>query len=395
MDHIIIGNGPAGTHAGLEIRRIDDSASITILSDENYPFYSRPRLPELISGKSTAEDTIIFPLKWYEEKKINLELNTRVISVDIKKKGVECENGKIFRYDKLLFASGSIPGLIPAEGINGKNIFTLRTIDDAIMLKSLAEKCEEVTVIGGGLLGLEAANSLISLGLKVTVVEFFPRLIPRQIDDEGSEVLKSQLEKMGFKFILGAVTEKIDDEGNRKILYTKNGNRISSDFILVSAGIKPLIEVAENAGILCKKGIQVNDRMETNINNIFAAGDIAEHKGRVYGTWIASKEQGELAGKSMSGDTVAYNGTVPAMTLKVAGINFASIGEFPPAEEHNYRILKRLEPDNGLYHKIFIKEGKIRGAILLGKINHIQKIKGAIGKDFRPIKNLLGLTDQI
>ena len=217
------------------------------------------------------------------------------------------------------------------------------------------------------------------MGLSVTVVEIFDRLLPRQLDTEGAAILQKQMESMGLKFILGAQSKSIKDDGNIKILELKDGKIIESNFILVSAGIKPNIALAQAMGIAANKGILVNDRMETNIPNIYATGDVAEHKDRIYGIWPAAQRQGVIAGINMAGGNETYMGTVPSASLKVAGIHLTSLGDIL-VEDNTVEQVKVKNPDKNIYKKLFIKDGKIVGAIFLGDMKNAYEIGQLIEK---------------
>ena len=302
MDYIIIGNGVAGTEAAKAIRQRDPSAEIKIFTQDYYPFYSRPRLPELLAREVGVEEIFVHNCEWYHKNKIQLYLNCTVKNIDTKNQKIPLVDKSNFTYNKLLLALGSSGVLPPIEGINTiEGIFTLRSVEDVLTITKRAALSKTVTLIGGGLLGLEAGNGLGKLGLSVTVVEFFDRLLPRQLDGEGSVILQKQMEDIGLKFFLGAQSKSIKNSGNTKILELKDGRVIESNFILVSAGIKPNIILAQETGISVNKGILANDRMETNITHIYAAGDVAEHKGRIYGIWPAAQRQGVIAGSNMAG----------------------------------------------------------------------------------------------
>jgi len=238
-------------------------------------------------------------------------------------------------------------------------------VEDVLTITKRAALSKTVTLIGGGLLGLEAGNGLGKLGLSVTVVEFFDRLLPRQLDGEGSVILQKQMEDIGLKFFLGAQSKSIKNSGNTKILELKDGRVIESNFILVSAGIKPNIILAQETGISVNKGILANDRMETNITHIYAAGDVAEHKGRIYGIWPAAQRQGVIAGSNMAGGNEMYMGTVPSTSLKVAGIHLTSMGDIL-TEDKTVEQVKVKNSSKNTYKKLFIKDGKLVGAIFLG-----------------------------
>lgn len=373
-NYIVIGNGVAGTEAAKAIRKRDPQAEIMIFTQDHYPFYSRPRLPELLANEVAVEEIFVYKREWYNNNKIQLNLNCTVKSIDPKNQRITLTDESNFTYNKLLLVTGS-SGILPSiDGINtAEGVFTLRTVEDALTIIKRAACAKTVTLIGGGLLGLEAGNGLRKLGLSVTVVEFFDRLLPRQLDAEGAMILQKQMEGMGLKFFLGAQSKSIKDVGITKILELKDGNIIESNFILVSAGIKPNITLAQEAGIPVNKGIIVNDCMETGIPDIYAAGDVAEHKGRIYGIWPASQRQGVIAGINMSGGNETYAGTVPSASLKVAGIRLTSLGDIL-VEDNTAEQVKVENPDKNIYKKLFIKDGKIVGAIFLGDTKNAYEI---------------------
>ena len=366
MDYIIIGNGVAGTEAAKAIRQRDPSAEIKIFTQDHYPFYSRPRLPELLAREVGVEEIFVHNCEWYHKNKIQLYLNCTVKNIDTKNQKITLADKSNFTYNKLLLALGSSSVLPPIEGINTiEGVFTLRSVEDVLTITKRAALSKTVTLIGGGLLGLESGNGLGKLGLSVTVVEFFDRLLPRQLDGEGSVILQKQMEDIGLKFFLGAQSKSIKNSGSTKILELKDGRVIESNFILVSAGIKPNITLAQETGISVNKGILANDRMETNITHIYAAGDVAEHKGRIYGIWPAAQRQGVIAGSNMAGGNEMYMGTVPSTSLKVAGIHLTSMGDIL-TEDKTVEQVKVKNSSKNTYKKLFIKDGKLVGAIFLG-----------------------------
>jgi len=386
MKYIIIGNGVAGTTAAINIRKIDHEGEITILSDEAYPFYSRIRLMEYISGDADESGLVIYKDAWYENNNIKLLLKTPVSEIDKNKKEVITHSGHILKYDRLLIAAGGLSFVPPIPGSDKKGVFTLRTLKDAIEIKKYSEQSKRVVLIGGGVLGLEVGNSLRKTGHSVFVVEFFPRLLPRQMDKEGADILKTQMEKMGFAFFLGAKTREITGDEKVKSVILDDGTIIDCDMVIVSAGVKPNAELADKLGIKCNKGIPVNDRLETEINDIYAAGDIAEHRGICYGIWPAAEEQGKIAGINMAGGSAIYTGTLPSNILKIAGINLISAGDIDP--DKNLESIVQKDSKSFIYKKLVIKDNSIAGCIFYGNIDNWKKIKKAMDekKDISRIK---------
>ena len=393
MKYIIIGNGAAGTTAAINIRKIDHEGEITILSDEAYPFYSRIRLMEYISGDVDENGLVIYKDAWYEKNNIKLLLNTPVSEIDKNEKEVIIHSGHTLKYDRLLIASGGLSFIPPIPGSDKKGVFTLRTLKDAIEIKRYAEQSKRVVLIGGGVLGLEAGNSLRKTGHSVFVVEFFPRLLPRQMDKEGAEILKTQMEKMGFAFFLVAKTREITGDEKVKSVILDDGTIIDCDMVIISAGVRPNTELANKLGIKCNKGIPVNERLETEINDIYAAGDIAEHKGMCYGIWPAAEEQGKIAGINMAGGSAIYTGTLPSNILKIAGINLISAGDIDPDKKLESIVQK--DSESFIYKKLVIKDNSIAGCIFYGNIDGWKKIKKAMDekKDIGHIKTAIEKWD--
>ncbi len=325
--YLIIGNGVAANTAAETIRKIDKSGKIMMFSKEKYYFYYTPALPEYLSGEKQINDYTIHNEQWYKQNNIDLYLNTAVTAIDPAKKHIVTKDGKTFTYDKLLLATGGNSFVPPIKGIPADGVFSLRTIDDANAIKARANNSKKMVLIGGGLLGLEAGNGLRKLGIEVSVVEFFSRLLPRQMDVPGAAVLQKQMEAMGFKFYLGAKTQEIIREKGSLVVCLEGGDKISADMVLVSAGVRPEVSLAKSLGLEIDKGVKVDDTMKTALVDIYAAGDLIEHRGRFYGIWPASMEQGRVAGLSMAGKDAAYEGTVLSNTLKVVGIDLVAAGE--------------------------------------------------------------------
>ena len=391
---IIIGNGVAGATAAEVIRKKNKDISISVYSDEPYPFYSRIKLPHFLGDEIKQENTYIYNTDWYKEKRIELYSGTKIKKIEPDKKSIVTERDEKVSYDKLLLATGSTNFIPPIKGREKKGFFTLRTIGDVLSIKEYSLKtCSErsesnknAIMIGGGLLGLEAARGLKVRGLDVTVVEFFPRLLPRQLDEKGAKVLQRLIEKMGINIVLNAQSDEVLGEDKVAGLKLKDGRNVDCNLIIISAGITPRIEIAKEAGISVNKGIIVNERFETNVKGIYAAGDCAEFQGRIYGLWTASTEQGTVAGNNIAGVDTVYSGTTPSTTLKIVGIDLTSIGVVNPpsptsplegeGKGEGYRELIREDGSDDIYKKLVIKDGKIVGAILLGDTKDVR----AVGK---------------
>ncbi len=407
--YIIIGNGIAGTTAAEEIRKHDSDGEINLITNESLPLYSRIRLPDFISGKAGEKELIIKDNNWHDKNRIKLITQVEVQSVDFESKKVFTNSSdmKPITFDSLLLAVGSNSFIPPVKGSNFGGVTSLRTINDA---KSIIKKIsinsknltdinnnkatinkikKEVVVIGGGLLGLEVAAAIINVGIKVTVVEFCDRLLPRQLDYKGAKLLQTFLENMGFIFRLGEATDEIigqvSDNAQKvasvlkglklkpqiQCVKLKSGDVIKADTLLFSTGVRPNLSLVQNSEIKIDKGIIVNQRMETSVPSIYAAGDVAEYKGCNFCIWQEAMEQGRVAGINMAGGSAEYKNITPANMLKVAGIKVASAGDIDVDEKMDSEVIST----ESIYKKIVKdKDGKIVGCIMVGDTTDFNQI---------------------
>ncbi len=382
-NYLIIGNGVAGTTAAEHIRKLDKEGDITIISDESFPFYYRLRLNEYLAGKLDEKGLIAKEEQWYKDQDIHFKLGARVVRAEAVKKFVETEDRHRLFFDRLLVAAGSHSFIPPVKGAEKKGVFALRSIQDSRDISAWAKNIEEVVLIGGGLLGLEAGHALISLGKKVTVVEFFPRLLPRQLDETGAKMLQGILEEMGFVFRLGARIREITGDEQATGVLLEGGEALPAGMVIVSAGVRPNLEIAEDLGIDFEQGIKVDEQMRTNQPHIFAAGDVVEFKGMSYGIWPAAMAQGKTAGINMAGGDMVYKGTTMANTLKVAGVVLASAGEIDAENRFESRVMQ----DNKVYKKIVIQNNRIIGCIMLGNKKGFSDITKAMSEKQDMSKN--------
>ena len=372
--YLIIGNGVAGTTAAEYIRQNDTNGEITIVSSEDLPFYYRVRLPDCL-GKSVTESELIAKKKhWYDEKKISLKLNTEITEISSDKKTVLTADGSSISYDSLLLANGSRPFIPPIKGSDKKGVFTLHTVNDIRTISQFAEKISEVVLIGGGLLGLEAANALYKLGKKITVVEFFSRLLPRQLDFEGAARLQRFFEDMGFTFHLGTAAREIAGEGKIEQVILENNGVVSAEMVLISAGVRPDLKLARMLSLKTGQGIIVDKYLQASKPDTYAAGDVIEFDGRTYGIWPAAMEQGKIAGINISGGDAVYEGTSVSNILKVAAIELASAGEIDAKNQYESKIVT----SDAIYKKAVIDNNKVIGCIMLGDRENFNRINKAI-----------------
>jgi len=326
------------------------------------PFYYRIRLNEYIGGALKEQDLVARKADWYAGKRIELITGTRVIDADPEKQIVSTENKQQFAYDRLLLATGSHSYLPPIQGVDKQGVFTLRTVSDARKIISFAETRERIVLVGGGLLGLETGNALLGKGKKVTVVEFFPRLLPRQLDTKGAARLMQIMKDRGVSFRLGTSVREI--AGNRAVesVHLQTGETLPANMVIVSAGVRPNLEPAQRLGLATDKGIVVDSAFRTSRPEIFAAGDAAQFGDHLYGIWPAAMEQGRAAGTNMAGGGVIYKGSTPANKLKVAGIDLASAGEI----DAENRFKSRTEETDTVYRKFVVDANHLIGCIMLG-----------------------------
>jgi nitrite reductase (NADH) large subunit len=374
--YLIIGNGIAANTAAENIRKNDREGTISMFTREKYCFYYIPALPEYLAGEKQVPGITIHNEAWYKQNNITLHLETDITAVDPAKKMVTAKDGRTFAYDKLLLATGGYSFVPPIKGLPLEGVYSLRTLDDANRIKEQAKQAKKMVLIGGGLLGLEAGNGLRKLGIEVSVVEFMTRLLPRQMDEDGAALLRKQMEKMGFRFYLGAKTQDIARESGGLVVNLEGGEKIAADMVLVSAGVRPEVTLAKSLGLEIDKGVKVDDTMKTGIADIYAAGDLIEHRGRFYGIWPASLEQGRAAGLSMAGKDTNYEGTVPADTLKVVGIDLVAAGEIDT--EGKFEAIVRKDEAGNMYRKIVLQDNKIIGTILFGNISGSEEIQQSI-----------------
>ena len=391
--YLIIGNGVAGNTAAENIRKFDPEGKIAIFSKEDRPFYYVPALPEYVAGDKEADTIIIHPQSWYDQHRIELHLATAVIKIDVAQKFLETDKGQRFAFDKLLLATGGKAFIPPIKGSDSPKVFTLKTLADAERIKAAAAQAKTAVLIGGGLLGLEAGNGLCKIGLKVIVVEFFPRLLPRQMDVAGAGILQSQMEDMGFTFHLGATTEEIVVTPDGLKVCLKSGDKIPGDLVLISAGVRPDLSLAQALGLEIDKGVKVDDTMKTSREGIYAAGDLIEHRGRLYGIWPAALEQGRVAGAAMAGQGAKYEGTLPSNVLKVVGIDLVAAGEIDA--DGKLEAIVYQDKVKKTYRKLVIQDNCLVGAILLGDIQGNSEIQAAIKKkrDISRLKSELAKPD--
>lgn len=372
--YLIIGNGMAGLAATREIRKNDEAGSITMVSNESSLTYYRTKLTEYLAKDFSDEELLVSKESWYKEKNIDVILSKIVEDINIKDNKIKLDDGKEIEYEKLLIAAGSRPFIPPITGKFKEGVFALRTLKDLNYIQEYLKECEEVTVIGGGLLGLEAAWSLKELGKKVNIIEFGPYLLSRQLDEEISNKLKEKLVEEGFTIYLNSQAQEVLGEGKADGLKLNEDREIKTDAILISSGVRSNLDLVREISIEFDKGIIVDKNMKTNIENIYAAGDVAEVNGMVVALWTASNEQGKIAGANMSGANLEYAHPKLFANLQIGSIKIFSAGNINEFESvYEYKDEKKQ-----IHNKVFVKDNKVQGIILFGDLKDMNSSRNAV-----------------
>ena len=363
---IVIGNGMAGMRTVEEILSRDaDKYDITVFGAEPRENYNRIMLSPVLSGEKTFDEIIINSRAWYDENGITLHAGDAVTAIDKAAKTVTSASGATLSYDKLLLATGSEPFIIPVPGTDLEGVVTFRDLDDVNRMLDAAKSGGSAVVIGGGLLGLEAAVGLKANGMDVTVVHLMDTLMERQLDEAAGYLLASELKGRGLKVLTGANTQSILGDGKVSGLQLDDGTTLAADLVVMAVGIKPNVALARDAGLEIGRGVMVDDQMKTSNADIFAVGECVEHRGATYGLVAPLYEMGKvLADHLTSNDVVAYEGSVTSTKLKVTGVDVFSAGDFSGGDGAEDIVFR--DATRGVYKRIVIRDDKIEGAVLYG-----------------------------
>lgn len=369
MKLVVIGNGMAGIRAIEELLRIaPELYEITVFGAEPHPNYNRILLSPVLAGEQTVDQIILNPLSWYAEHGITLHTGKKVTQVDRRSRVVIAEDGTQAAYDRLLIATGSNPFILPVPGKDLQGVIAYRDIADTEMMIQTAQTHRHAVVIGGGLLGLEAANGLMLRGMQVTVVHVMPWLMERQLDDVAGRLLQKSLEDRGLRFMMGAQTEALlgDDSGRVRAVRFKEGQEVPADLVVMAVGIRPNTALAESMGLHCHRGIVVNDTMQTITDpRIYSVGECAAHRGIAYGLVAPLFEQGKVCATHLAEFGIGrYTGSQTSTKLKVTGIDLFSAGNFMGGEGCEEIVLS--DPMGGVYKKLVLKDDQLVGACLYG-----------------------------
>ncbi len=363
---VLIGNGMAGIRTIEELLKLTpDHYDITVFGDEPHPNYNRIMLSPVLAGEQPFEEIILNTSAWYDEHQITLHTGSPATNIDRIKRRVTAEDGTFAEYDRLLIATGSAPFILPVPGHDLDGVIGFRTIADVETMLSAAQQHQHAVVIGGGLLGLEAANGLMNRGMSVTIIHLPEVLMERQLDEVAAKMLQDELASRGLQIITGANTESLQGNGRVEKLILKDGREIPADLVVMAVGIRPNIGLAQQAGLHCERGIVVNDTMQTFDPSIYAVGECVEHRGSTYGLVAPLFEQGKVCANHLAQLGYGrYEGTTTATRLKVTGIELFSAGNFIGDEESESIVLK--DASQGVYKKLVIRDDQIEGAVLYG-----------------------------
>src|SRR6188768_1858224 len=354
---VVVGNGMAGMACLEQILKYAPQFEVTVFGDETHVNYNRIMLSSVLAGEKAADDIVINDREWYAKHHIDLRVGVRIIDVDAAAKTVTGNDGSVTPYDVLLLATGSNAFMPPIGGLDKDGVFAFRTLDDTRALLRRAGRGKKAVVIGGGLLGLEAARGLQVQGCHVSVVHLMSTLMERQLDPDGGYYLVGKMEELGVNVLLGRTTVAILGNGHVEAVALSDGTCLDADLVVVAAGIRPNIDLAIQAGVICNRGIVVNDFMETSHPDVFAVGECVEHRGVCYGLVAPLYEQGKVLAATMSGHRgPTYEGTVQAAKLKIMGVEVFSAGDW---SEQNAEPIRFEDRAIGIYKKLTVRDGKL------------------------------------
>ncbi|MBR7778944.1 nitrite reductase large subunit NirB [Undibacterium rugosum] len=365
---VLIGNGMAGIRTIEELLKLaPDLYDITVFGSEPWPNYNRILLSPVLAGEQTLKDIILNDWEWYRENKINLRTGTTITAIDRVKREVIADDGSVTPYDRLLLATGSTPFMLPVPGNDLQGVIAYRDIADTETMIQTAQQYPNAVVIGGGLLGLEAANGLRQRGMTVSVVHLPGWLMERQLDPVAAGLLQQSLEQKGLQFLLGKNTASLlgDEQGRVRAVRFSDASEVAADLVVMAVGIRPNTALAEAAGLHCQRGIVVNDTMQTFDPRIYAVGECVSHRGIAYGLVAPLFDMAKVCANHLAQFGIGrYQGSVTSTKLKVTGIDLFSAGDFMGGEGKEEIVLS--DPNGGIYKKLVIQNDKLIGACLYG-----------------------------
>ena len=364
---VIVGNGMAA------VRLVDELVTtalgryaIAVIGEEPRLAYNRVLLSSVLAGETASHDIELKPAAWWRDRGVTLKYGCRATEIDVGRRELKIEGDESIEFSRLVLATGSSPLRLNVPGAELNGVHTFRDSRDVDLLLSLAARKKPVVVIGGGLLGLEAAYGLAKAGTPVTLLHLMDRLMERQLDAPAADLLKSLVERKGIAVELNANTARIHGTSRVEGVELADGRRIEADAVVFAAGIRPNTKLAQEAGLTVNRGIVVDDVMQTSAPGIFALGECAEHRGVCYGLVEPAYEQARVLARHLSGRNAAYQGSVVATNLKVSGVSVFSAGDFLGTDDSEAILLSDIR--RGTYKKLVIADGKLTGAVLVGDV---------------------------
>ena len=362
---VIVGNGMAAARLVDELVKSSlGRYAIAVIGEEPRLAYNRVLLSSVLAGETTSHDIELKPAAWWRDRGVTVKYGCRVTEIDVGRSELKIAGDESIEYSRLVLATGSTPLRLNLPGVDLAGVCTFRDSRDVDMLLALAARKRPVVVIGGGLLGLEAAYGLAKAGTPVTLLHLMDRLMERQLDLPAADLLKTLVERTGVEVLLNADTARIHGERRVEGVELADGRRIAADAVVFAAGIRPNISLASGSGLLVNRGVVVDDRLQTSTENIFALGECAEHRGICYGLVEPAYEQAHVLAQHLSGKPAAYRGSVVATNLKVSGVNVFSAGDFLGADGSEAILLSDIR--RGTYKKLVLADGRLIGAALIG-----------------------------
>jgi nitrite reductase (NADH) large subunit len=364
---VVVGNGMAAARLVDELTKVAlGRYAIAVVGDEPRLAYNRVLLSSVLAGETASHDIELRPASWWGDRGVTLKYGCVATEIDVGRRELKIANEESIGFSRLVLATGSMPLRLNVPGADLAGVHTFRDSRDVDMLLTLAAQKKRVVVVGGGLLGLEAAYGLSKAGSSVTLLHLMDRLMERQLDGPAAELLKSLVERKGIRVVLNANTARLHGETRVEGIELSDGRRIDADAVVFAAGIRPNIALAKEAGIPVNRGIVVDDVMQTGAPDIFALGECAEHRGICYGLVEPAYEQARVLARHLAGSTAAYNGSVVATNLKVSGVSVFSAGDFMGADGSEAIVLN--DARHGTYKKLVISDGRLIGAVLVGDV---------------------------
>lgn len=362
---VIVGNGMAAA------RLVDELAktalgryAVAVIGEEPRLAYNRVLLSSVLAGETGSHEIELRPADWWRDRGVTVRYGYRVTEIDVGRRELKIAGEESMEYSKLVLATGSTPLRLNVPGADLAGVHTFRDTRDVDLLLTLAAARKRVVVVGGGLLGLEAAYGLAKAGAPVTLLHLMDRLMERQLDGPAADLLKTLVERKGIRVMLNAATACIHGDGHVQSVELADGSRIEADAVIFAAGIKPNVALAKEAGIAVNRGVVVNDVMQTSSSDTFALGECAEHRGTCYGLVEPAYEQARVLARHLAGRPAAYQGSVVSTNLKVSGVSVFSAGDFMGGEGSESLVLS--DRRRGTYKKLVIADGRLTGAVLIG-----------------------------